>query len=748
MQHLRDDDGSYWTGLRLRRRRPLAGRAHHLDGGRRGAGRGRALRRDPGRPACSPTRPRCRRPDCTRRRRPLRRRRAVSSLGRGRGGRGGCACRSSRTPTSGGPAPCSRQEHARGDLPGVAAGRQMAEEFLLALAEPGRAAEHGEPLGGRRRLDRDGDVALALQAGRPEGHPRPPGQMDAGRRRVAVDARLDGQELRRDVVGAGRDGWAGVVPRDEEPEPIARPRCLADDLEVRRQQEDRRPRRERSPPGGTAKVCAWARRSAVVTGGTTARRTAASRVGEGPAAGPPQLQERPAAVGVAGRPPTATSVTSCRPSSSRQTRLRARSPAVASASRATGGSVSVVHRFSGVRYRSRISRGSSARAGTAASGAEPTDGLGIGEHPGVGVERHRPADLGERGGAAASGRRALAAQIRSDALAETSARWPRRRGMTPAFWDGQARTASLASGSSPHRGARDDHPAHRAPRSPTSPSGGRPSTGSPTVAGRAVSSASASSGRWTTTTTSLVDLDFPTREQAERFLGFLESTVWASRDSSPALAGTPQTRILEPVASAGAVDAGARRRPGGQPLGRDRPAAGLADPVDRRPRRCGSAASTSASRRRACSSSATTCCRSKAIVAPSGSCSSSALDACEAATTLVELAGQRLDLGERRRPLRAAAGRSPQPPQQPQRPGAGQLLEVAGRHAPGCRRRRAPGRRRPGRGRRRGWPACRRRRAWRPRRPGRGGRTPRCGCRRGTAAPAASTTAGPAPPTG
>jgi hypothetical protein len=45
----------------------------------------------------------------------------------------------------------------------------------------------------------------------------------------------------------------------------------------------------------------------------------------------------------------------------------------------------------------------------------------------------------------------------------------------------------------------------------------------------------------------VVDLDFPTRGQAERFLGFLESTVWASRNSSPALAGTPQTRILEPV---------------------------------------------------------------------------------------------------------------------------------------------------------------------------------------------------------
>jgi hypothetical protein len=45
----------------------------------------------------------------------------------------------------------------------------------------------------------------------------------------------------------------------------------------------------------------------------------------------------------------------------------------------------------------------------------------------------------------------------------------------------------------------------------------------------------------------VVDLDFATVEQARRFLGFLESTVWASRDSSPALAGTPRTRILETV---------------------------------------------------------------------------------------------------------------------------------------------------------------------------------------------------------
>ena len=45
----------------------------------------------------------------------------------------------------------------------------------------------------------------------------------------------------------------------------------------------------------------------------------------------------------------------------------------------------------------------------------------------------------------------------------------------------------------------------------------------------------------------LVDLDFPNREQAQRFLGFLETTVWASRANSPALAGTPRTCILEPI---------------------------------------------------------------------------------------------------------------------------------------------------------------------------------------------------------
>ncbi len=45
----------------------------------------------------------------------------------------------------------------------------------------------------------------------------------------------------------------------------------------------------------------------------------------------------------------------------------------------------------------------------------------------------------------------------------------------------------------------------------------------------------------------VVELDFPTRDHAKRFLAFLEGTVWASRDSSPALSGAPRTRFLEPI---------------------------------------------------------------------------------------------------------------------------------------------------------------------------------------------------------
>lgn len=45
----------------------------------------------------------------------------------------------------------------------------------------------------------------------------------------------------------------------------------------------------------------------------------------------------------------------------------------------------------------------------------------------------------------------------------------------------------------------------------------------------------------------VVDLDFRTVGEAEKFLGFLQTTVWASTQNAPALAGTPQTRILQPA---------------------------------------------------------------------------------------------------------------------------------------------------------------------------------------------------------
>jgi hypothetical protein len=43
----------------------------------------------------------------------------------------------------------------------------------------------------------------------------------------------------------------------------------------------------------------------------------------------------------------------------------------------------------------------------------------------------------------------------------------------------------------------------------------------------------------------VVDLDFDTVEQAEKFLGFLRTNVWASPQNAPALAGKPQARVLE-----------------------------------------------------------------------------------------------------------------------------------------------------------------------------------------------------------
>lgn len=43
----------------------------------------------------------------------------------------------------------------------------------------------------------------------------------------------------------------------------------------------------------------------------------------------------------------------------------------------------------------------------------------------------------------------------------------------------------------------------------------------------------------------MLDLEFDTRGQAESFASFLHDRVWSSSASSPALAGRPQTSVLE-----------------------------------------------------------------------------------------------------------------------------------------------------------------------------------------------------------
>ncbi|MCW2798791.1 MAG: hypothetical protein JWQ70_263 [Aeromicrobium sp.] len=45
----------------------------------------------------------------------------------------------------------------------------------------------------------------------------------------------------------------------------------------------------------------------------------------------------------------------------------------------------------------------------------------------------------------------------------------------------------------------------------------------------------------------VIDLDFDTVAEADGFLKFLETTVWATPSNSPALVGSPQARVLESV---------------------------------------------------------------------------------------------------------------------------------------------------------------------------------------------------------
>jgi hypothetical protein len=45
----------------------------------------------------------------------------------------------------------------------------------------------------------------------------------------------------------------------------------------------------------------------------------------------------------------------------------------------------------------------------------------------------------------------------------------------------------------------------------------------------------------------VVDLEFGSIDEASAFLRFLREQVWAVPENAPALADTPQTKILEPV---------------------------------------------------------------------------------------------------------------------------------------------------------------------------------------------------------
>jgi hypothetical protein len=47
----------------------------------------------------------------------------------------------------------------------------------------------------------------------------------------------------------------------------------------------------------------------------------------------------------------------------------------------------------------------------------------------------------------------------------------------------------------------------------------------------------------------VVELDFDDVGSAQSFLAFLRDRVWSSRDSAPALAGEPRTRIVEAAPS-------------------------------------------------------------------------------------------------------------------------------------------------------------------------------------------------------
>lgn len=47
----------------------------------------------------------------------------------------------------------------------------------------------------------------------------------------------------------------------------------------------------------------------------------------------------------------------------------------------------------------------------------------------------------------------------------------------------------------------------------------------------------------------VIDLDFDSTREAKAFLNFLNAEIWAVPENAPALAGTPETMILEVAAT-------------------------------------------------------------------------------------------------------------------------------------------------------------------------------------------------------
>lgn len=45
----------------------------------------------------------------------------------------------------------------------------------------------------------------------------------------------------------------------------------------------------------------------------------------------------------------------------------------------------------------------------------------------------------------------------------------------------------------------------------------------------------------------VIELDFDTAEEAERFLGFLREKIWPSPENAPALVGAPRATVLVPA---------------------------------------------------------------------------------------------------------------------------------------------------------------------------------------------------------